>query len=145
MPDAPRPRVPIREGYFTIPDDPAAVPNVIVSRCADCGEHFFPRRMVCAKCLSRKLESVEIAARGTIYSYTFVHMPLFGSMRVEHMEGYGVGQIDLPEGPRVQLPLAGKQAEYRVGLPVVGEIEPLREDAGRDVCILRFKPAEARP
>jgi hypothetical protein len=68
-------------------------------------------------------------------------MPLFGSMRVEHMDGYGVGQIDLPEGPRVQLPLAGKKDEYRVGLELVGEVEPLREDAGRDVCILRFRPA----
>lgn len=134
--------MPIKEGYFTIPDDPAAVPNVIVSRCRDCGEHFFPKRMVCGQCLSRALDTVEIAARGTLYSYTWVHMPLFGSMRVEHMDGYGVGQIDLPEGPRVQLPLAGKKDEYRVGLPVVGEVEPLREDAGRDLCILRFRPSE---
>jgi uncharacterized OB-fold protein len=62
-------------------------------------------------------------------------------MRVEHMDGYGVGQIDLPEGPRVQLPLAGKKAEYSVGMSLVGEVEPLREDSGRDVCILRFRPA----
>jgi len=139
--EAPRPRVPIKEGYFTIPDDPAAIPSVIVSRCEACGEHFFPKRMVCGKCLSRRLATVEIAARGTLYSYTWVHMPLFGSMRVEHMEGYGVGQIDMPEGPRIQLPLAGKRDEYRVGLELVGEVEPLREDAGRDVCILRFRPA----
>jgi uncharacterized OB-fold protein len=141
MSDVPRPRVPLKEGYFTIPDDPAAIPNVVVSRCRDCGEHFFPRRWVCGKCLSRVLDTVEVPARGTVYSYTWVHMPLFGSMRVEHMDGYGVGQIDLPEGPRVQLPLAGKRDEYRVGLQVVGEVEPLREDAGRDLCILRFRPA----
>ncbi len=110
----------MKEGYFTIPDDPAAIPNVVVSRCRDCGEHFFPKRLVCAKCLSRMLDSVEIEARGTLYSYTWVYMPLFGSMRIEHMDGYGVGQIDLPEGPRVQLPLAGKKEEYRVGLKLVG-------------------------
>jgi uncharacterized OB-fold protein len=144
MSDTPRPRVPMKEGYFTIPDDPAAIPNVVVSRCRDCGEHFFPKRLVCAKCLSRALDTVEIQARGTLYSFTWVYMPLFGSMRIEHMDGYGVGQIDLPEGPRVQLPLAGKKEEYRVGLSLVGEVEPLREDAGRDVCILRFRPAEAR-
>jgi uncharacterized OB-fold protein len=141
MTDAPRPRVPIKEGYFSIPDDPAAVPNVVLSRCADCGEHFFPQRLVCGKCLSRKIERVEVPARGTLYSYTWVHMPLFGSMRIEHMEGYGVGQIDLPEGPRVQLPLAGKRDDYAVGIPLVGEVEPLREESGRDVCILRFRPA----
>ena len=141
MSEAPRPRVPIREGYFTIPDDPAAVPNVVVSKCRDCGEHFFPKRLVCAKCLSRNVDTVEVQARGTLYSYTWVHMPLFGSMRIEHMDGYGVGQIDLPEGPRLQLPLAGQRDVSRVGRPLVGEVEPLREDAGRDVCILRFRPA----
>ena len=141
MSEAPRVRVPIKEGYFSIPDDPAAVPNVVVSRCQDCNEHFFPKRLVCGKCLSRRLETVEVEARGTLYSYTWVHMPLFGSMRIEHMDGYGVGQIDLPEGPRVQLPLAGKKAEYSVGMRLVGEVEPLREDAGRDICILRFRPA----
>jgi uncharacterized OB-fold protein len=143
MSEAPRPRVPIREGYFTIPDDPGAVPNVVVSRCRDCGEHFFPKRLVCAKCLSRSLDTVEVEARGTLYSYTWVHMPLFGSMRIEHMDGYGVGQIDLPEGPRIQLPLAGKRDEDRLGPPLVGEVEPLREDALRIDVIVRVRPGRS--
>ena len=138
---APRPRVPIKPGYFTVPDDPAAAPEIVVSKCTDCGEHFFPTRMVCAKCLSRKLVETRVAARGTLYSYTWVHLPLFGSTRIEHMDGYGVGQVDLPEGPRLQVPLAGKQAEYRVGMPLVGQLEPLKEDGGRDVVILQFRPA----
>ena len=47
------------------------------------------------------------------------------------MEGYGVGQVDLPEGPRVQVPLAGKQEEFRVGHDrSQGELDALREDGG---------------
>ncbi|HZP43368.1 MAG TPA: OB-fold domain-containing protein [Candidatus Binatia bacterium] len=143
MPDAPRPRVPVKPGYFTIPDDPAAPPRLLGTRCEACGEHYFPRRKVCARpeCLSTRTTDVELGPHGTLYSYTFVHFPLFGSMKVEHI-GYGVGQVDLAEGPRVQLPLAGRQEEYRVGMPVVAELEPLREDAGRDVVIVRFRPAE---
>lgn len=137
-----RPRVPIKAGYFTIPDDPAAPPEVLCTRCQDCGEYFFPQRLVCAKCLSRRTVEAKVPARGTLYSYTFVHFPLFGSMRVEHV-GYGVGQVDLPEGPRVQLPLAGKQEEYRVGMTLEAELEPLREENGQDVVIVRFKPVEA--
>jgi uncharacterized OB-fold protein len=140
---SPRPRRALKPGYFTIPDDPAAVPHVLASRCTRCGEHFFPRRVICAKCLAERLDDVELEARGTLYSYTFVHLPLFGSTRMEHMEGYGVGQVDLPEGPRIQAPLAGKQAEFRVGQRVVGELEPLREDGGVDVVLLSFKPVEA--
>ena len=136
-----RPRVPIKAGFFTIPEDRAQPPKLLGTVCETCGEYFYPQRTICAKCLSDRTRHVELDARGTLYSYTFVHMPLFGSHNVEHAEGYGVGQIDLPEGPRVQAPLAGKQAEFRVGLPVQGELDLLRtNDAGQDVVIVRFRP-----
>jgi len=134
-----RPRVPVKTGYFTVPDDPNEPPRLLGTRCEDCDEHFFPRRAICAKCLSERTVDVLLSPRGTLYSYTFVHFPLFGSMRVEHV-GYGVGQVDLPEGPRVQLPLAGKQEEYKVGMPLEAELEPLREQDGQDVVIIRFRP-----
>lgn len=138
----PRKRRPVKAGYFTIPNDPAAPPKLLGTRCEDCGEYFFPRRAVCAKCLSEKTAEAEIGPGGTLYSYTFVHFPLFGSMKVEHV-GYGVGQIDLPEGPRIQAPLAGKQEEFRIGMPLLAELEPIREEGDTDVVILRFKPAAA--
>ena len=132
-------RVPVKDGYFTVPDDPAEPPRLLGSRCEDCGEHFFPRRAVCAKCLSERMADVLLGPRGTLYSYTFVHFPLFGSMRIEHV-GYGVGQVDLPEGPRVQLPLAGKQEDYRIGMTLEAELEPIREEGEQEVVIVRFRP-----
>jgi uncharacterized OB-fold protein len=139
MAESPKARVPVKPGYFTIPDDPTRPPRLLVTRCQDCGEHFFPRRVVCGRCLSRRTAEVELGPRGTLYSYTFVHFPLFGSTRVEHV-GYGVGQIDLPEGPRVQFPLAGKQEDYRIGMTLEAELEPIRADGSREVVILRFRP-----
>src|SRR5690606_13875442 len=100
-------RRPLKQGYFTVPDDPAEPPRLLGTRCDACGEHFFPRRAVCAKCMSENTSEVLLGPNGTLYSYTFVHFPLFGSTKMEHV-GYGVGQVDLPEGPRVQVPLAGK-------------------------------------
>jgi uncharacterized OB-fold protein len=140
MPDTPRPRQPIKPGFFTIPDDPAQPPKLLGTRCEDCGEFFYPRRALCGKCMSRKTSEVELDARGTLYSYTFVHLPLFGSTNMEHAEGYGVGQIDLPEGPRIQSPLAGKQAEFKVGQALEGELDVLRDDGGTDIMIVRFRP-----
>jgi len=140
MPEQARPRQPIKPGFFTVPDDPNEAPKLLGTRCDACGEYFYPRRAVCAKCLSRKTSAVELEARGTLYSYTFVHMPLFGSTNMEHAEGYGVGQIDLPEGPRVQAPLAGKQAEFKVGQSLRGELDVLRDDGGTDIVIVRFRP-----
>ncbi|HSV06719.1 MAG TPA: zinc ribbon domain-containing protein [Candidatus Binatus sp.] len=134
-------RVPVKTGYFTVPDDPDQPPRLLGTRCEDCGEHFFPRRAVCARCLSRRTVDVELGPQGELYSYTFVHFPLFGSMRVEHV-GYGVGQVDLPEGPRVQLPLAGKQEDYRIGMTLEAELEPIREEGDQEVVIIRFRPVE---
>ncbi len=144
MGDRVRVRVPLKAGYFTVPDDPAAPPRLLGSRCEDCGECFFPRRHICARaaCLSQRLTDIEMGPRGTLYSYTFVHFPLFGSTKVEHI-GYGVGQVDLPEGPRVQLPLAGAQEDYRVGMTLEAELEPMREDGEREVVIVRFRPVGA--
>ena len=145
MPDTPRPRQPIKPGFFTVPDDPAQAPKLLGTRCDTCGEYFYPRRAVCAKCMSRKTSEVELDARGTLYSYTFVHLPLFGSTNMEHADGYGVGQIDLSEGPRLQAPLAGKQAEFKVGQALEGELAVLRDDGGTDIMIVRFRPVgEAR-
>lgn len=142
MADQPRPRVPLKPGFFTVPDDPRQAPRLLGTRCRACGEHFYPRRAVCAKCMSEQTADVELEARGTLYSYTFVHLPLFGSTNMEHADGYGVGQIDLPEGPRVQAPLAGKQPEFRVGQAVQGELNVLRDDGAQDIVIVRFRPVE---
>ena len=138
-----RPLVPLGTGLFTVPSEPGAPPRLLGTRCTDCGEHFYPRRTICAKCLSERTADVELSARGTLYSFTFVHFPMFGSTRAEHV-GYGVGQVDLPEGPRVQVPLAGTQEDFRVGQMVESELETLREEDGRDVVIVRFRPVEAR-
>jgi uncharacterized OB-fold protein len=136
-------RVPVKPGYYTVPEDPHATPEVICSCCKDCGEYFFPKRLVCAKCLSRNTEERTVPARGTLHSFTFVHIPLFGSTKIEYQEGYGVGQIDLPEGPRIQLPLVGKREQFRVGQPVTGETSVMREHEDKDVVILRFRPVDA--
>src|SRR5262249_35615542 len=60
---AARPRVPIEPGYFTIPEAPAERPRLLGSRCRACGEHFFPRRVVCARCLAQECEEVLLGPR----------------------------------------------------------------------------------
>jgi uncharacterized OB-fold protein len=142
MAEQARQRVPIKPGFFTVPADASESPRLLGTKCGACGEYFYPRRAICGKCMSSQTSDVELEARGTLYSYTFVHLPLFGSTNMEHADGYGVGQIDLPEGPRVQAPLAGKQAEFKVGGAVKGELNVLREDGAQDIVIVRFRPVE---
>jgi uncharacterized OB-fold protein len=95
---------------------------------------------VCARCLAQGLDDVELGPRGTLYTWTYVHVPLFGSRRAD-LGGYGVGQVDLPEGPRVQAVLSGGPRDFRIGMPMELELEPLGENAaGEEVVIYRFRP-----
>jgi uncharacterized OB-fold protein len=146
---APRRRVPIEPGFFTIPDDPAEPPRLLGSRCLRCREHFFPRRMVCARCLAQGCEDVLLGPRGTLWTFTWVHVPFFGRKQAVGA-GYGVGQVDLPEGPRIQAVLSGARGELAIGMPMQLELETLRETPeGEQVVIHRFRPlpadAQAQP
>jgi uncharacterized OB-fold protein len=135
-------RVPIEDGYFTVPDDPADPPRLLGSRCTACGEHFFPRRRVCARCLAEGCENVLLGPRGRLWTWTYVHVPLFAK-KDARVDAYGVGQVDLPEGPRVQAILLGGPDDFRIGIDMELDLETLRtDDDGREVVIFRFRPVD---
>jgi len=71
---------------------------------------------------------------------------MFGSTDEEFKDGYGVGQVDLPEGPRLQMPLAGKQEDFFIGQTVQAELNTLRQDDDEnDLVSVRFRPMEEKP
>jgi uncharacterized OB-fold protein len=143
MPEpVPRRRTPIEPGFFTIPDDPAEPPRLLGSRCRACGEHFFPRREVCARCLARGCDDVLLGPRGALHTWTWVHVPFFGRKSADGGAGYGVGQVDLPEGPRIQAVLSGAQRDFAIGMPMALELETVRETPEGDAVVIhRFRPS----
>jgi uncharacterized OB-fold protein len=139
-------QVPIAPEYFSVPADGDADrrPRLLGSRCPACGEHFYPRRFVCAKCLHEGCEDVVLSPTGTLWTYTYVHVPLFAKKDAK-VDAYGVGQVDLPEGPRIQAILVGGPDDFEIGMALELDLETLHHDKdGNDVVIYRFKPvAEA--
>jgi uncharacterized OB-fold protein len=137
-------RVPIEAGYFTIPEDPTEPPRLLGSCCPACGEHFFPRRVVCAQCLHEGCEDVLLGPLGTLWTWTYVHVPLFAKKDAV-VSTYGVGQVDLPEGPRVQAILVGERDDFSIGMELELDLETLGDDGdGNEVVIFRFKPTGVR-
>jgi uncharacterized OB-fold protein len=135
-------RVPIEAGFFRIPDEPDQLPRLLGSRCPACDEVFFPRRLVCARCLHEGTDDVELSTRGRIHSWTYCHVPLFGK-KDEEASGYGVAQVDLPEGPRVQSILFGGPDDFSIGLEVEIDLETLRQEpSGDEIVIYRFRPVD---
>ena len=65
-------------------------------------------------------------------------MPLFGKKDAD-VPGYGVGQVDLPEGPRVQAILLGGPDDFEIGMELEIDLETLRDEPrrrrGRDLPV----------
>ena len=73
---------------------------------------------------------------------TYVHVPLFAK-KDGSVGAYGVGQVDLPEGPRVQAILVGGPDDFHIGMEMELDLEPLRTDEeGNEVVIFRFRPVD---
>jgi hypothetical protein len=67
-------------------------------------------------------------------------VPLFAK-RDAVVSAYGVGQVDLPEGPRVQSILVGERGDFAIGMELELDLETLSQDKdGNDVVIYRFRP-----
>lgn len=131
------PAIPLQPGIFV--EDPAGQLRLAGTRCGDCGTHFFPRRQICARCLSTQTETVPLSAGGVLYTFTIVHQST-----PEFRTPYILGYVDLPEGVRVLAPLTGIEIDdVRIGMPLSLRVEPVRtDDQGRTVLGYRAHRAE---
>lgn len=126
-------QVPTDDRLFRIED---GVPVLLGSRCTSCGRHWFPRRRICAVCFE-SAEAIELSRSGTLYTFTFMPSPR------DPAAGIGAGQIDLPEGVRVQSLLLGDPRTWRIDaeMEIVGEVVDSSGDA--EQVSYRFAPKEA--
>lgn len=86
--------------------DADGAPTLVGSRCGDCGTRVFPPVSVCPECLSEDIDSLPLSSRGTLYSWSVVHVAPKG-WTVPYVAGY----VDLPEGVRVFAHIVGADPE----------------------------------
>ncbi len=53
--------------------------RLVGQRCPECGKVYVPPRGACPRCGVATREEVEVADRGTLTTFTVVHIPLPGS------------------------------------------------------------------
>jgi uncharacterized OB-fold protein len=107
----------------------------LVKHCNACGrDHFYPRPF-CPKCWSPDVEWKQAAGRGTVYTYSVVHvndLPPF-SERVPYVAAI----VELDEGPRVMTNIEGVPFdELQVGQPVEVDFKPISDE----ITIPIFRP-----
>ena len=66
-----------------------------------------------------------------------------GRVKYADSTGYGVAQVDFPEGPRVQGVLLGQMGDWSIGMPVRVVMHPVAvAEDGAELCGYAFEPAE---
>jgi uncharacterized OB-fold protein len=137
-------QVPVAEGVFTFPSES---PHLIGSRCTNCGNHMFPTQGSCPKCASTDTEQVELANRGTLWTWTIQGYPpkappYAGDADPKSFEAFGVGYVELPGQVKVETRLTvADPDQLRIGMEMEMVLVPLTtDDDGNEVVTFAFAP-----
>lgn len=134
--------VPLEEGYMIISETPGVPTRLIGSYSKSAKKTYFPIRKLCPV-TSEPVETVELSPEGVLYSWSFIQMPKMGSRQKVEGGGYGVGQIDLPEGVRIQAPIDGKMGDWKIGMKMRLAPNPVVTDEdGTQYCGFKFIPVQ---
>ena len=137
-------QVPVQEGVFTWPSDE---PHLIGTRCTDCGNHTFPAQDSCPRCTGTTMERVELANRGTLWTWTVQGFPpksppYAGNADPASFEAFGVGYVELPGQVKVEARLTESDPnKLKIGMEMEMVLIPLTTDAdGNTVMTFAFAP-----
>lgn len=112
--------------------------ELIVQRCAECGEHRYPPRPVCPQCRSRASDWARSAGMGRVFSWIVVRHPVPREVYGDDVP-YVVALIELDEGVRMASNIIGcKPDEVRAGM----RVEIVFDDVTAEVTLPKFRPAE---
>ncbi|MFA9477433.1 Zn-ribbon domain-containing OB-fold protein [Phycisphaerales bacterium AB-hyl4] len=110
--------------------------ELVFQQCRACGQRMHFPRLMCHQCLSKDVEWIPSAGRGTVYSYTIVHQAAHESFASEVPYVYAI--IDLDEGIRMISNVVGVEpAAVTIDMPV----KVMFDDVTPAISIPRFTPA----
>jgi uncharacterized OB-fold protein len=79
--------------------------RLMIPRCEDCGQHWFPPSLLCPHCNSSHTAWTQASGRGKIFSYVVFHRVYHRGFAEE--VPYVVALIELAEGPRLLSNIVG--------------------------------------
>ena len=120
-------------------------PRLAGSRCANCGTVTFPVQAGCARCTGDDMTPVELADRGSLWTWTVQAFEPKAPYRAPEggFTPYGVGYVDLGD-VIVESRILGDLAALEIGLPMRLTLLPLWAGPdGSPVVSYAFEPVQA--
>ena len=137
-------QVPVAEGLFTWPSD---APQLIGSRCANCGVMTFPVQSDCPRCYGADMKEALFDRRGTLWTFTtqgFVPKspPYAIEVDASEFEPFALGYVEFADQAKVEGRIVGcDPAELQIGMEMEVVVFPFMEDSdGNEVVTFAFKP-----
>lgn len=135
------------EGWFTLD---AAAPQLIGSRCSQCGTYYFPKQSGYCRnpaCQSTDFEEVPLSRTGTIWSYTNTcYQPPEPFVSADPFEPFSIAAVELEKEAMIvlgQVATGYDVSQLKVGMPVELVLEPLHEDDEAIKMTWKWKPLPA--
>lgn len=137
---------PLHDGLFTWPSNK---PELLGSRCEDCGEHAFPAQPSCRNCTGVNTTVVNMGREGLLWTWTIQSFmpkdPYRTDETPETFTPYGVGYVELANGLRVESRLReNTPSSLSIGMSMELEIIPVRKaEDGSQLVTFQFKAKDA--
>ncbi len=136
---------PVADGLFTWPADK---PQLIGSRCTECGIITFPTQDSCPRCATTAMEEHLLARRGTLWAWTTQDFPPpsppYAGPTGDAFVPYGIGYVELPGEVKVETRLTEARPDVlRLGMEMELVVVPFRiDDDGNEVVTFAFRPVD---
>ena len=136
-------QVPVADGVFTWPADE---PQLIGSRCADCGMVTFPTQDSCPRCASPEMVDRLLPRRGSLWAWTTQEFPPpsppYAGPTGDAFGPFGVGYVELDGEVKVETRLTEAEPEaLGIGMAMELVLLPFRTDEhGNEVVTFAFRP-----
>ena len=109
--------------------------RLVLPRCRDCGNVWFPPYLQCGRCLSANREWLTASGRATVWGYVEMAHPYIPSFAPEIP--YNVVLVKLEEGPLMFSNVVGvPNSAIRTDMPV----EAVFEDVTPEFTLIKFRP-----
>src|SRR5690625_5225040 len=108
----------------------------MLQRCQTCGKYQHYPRSMCSACWSQEWEWTPAQGRGSVWTFTTVHIPGHAAWSGE--TPYTIALVELEEGPRVMTRIEEcPPDEVHIGMAV--QMQPTW-DLQLDQTLLNFEP-----